>query len=87
MNELESILKFFQTPTGRLLKEFSTEHLLPFIKAKLAGSMKPVVMSEQEQQQRAADEFMTVDDFDLSGEVESEPFETAAPNHKNKHGL
>ncbi|MGL5386658.1 MAG: hypothetical protein ACRDCA_12520 [Serratia sp. (in: enterobacteria)] len=73
MNDLDGIIKFMQSPLGRMLvnggKEFFTNHLFPYFRQSMAGSMKPVEMSEEEIHQRAKDEFATVDDFDIEPET------------------
>lgn len=84
MNELDGIIKFMQSPLGRMLvsggKDFFTNHLFPYFRDGMASGMKPVDMSEEERKQRAADEFATVDDFDIPHEQQGpQPDEKGKP--------
>lgn len=69
MNDFESIIKFMQSPLGRMLfnagKDLVTNHVIPYMKQ---SSMRPVDMPEEEVEQRAKEEFQTVNDFDLQQE-------------------
>lgn len=73
MNELQALLRLLQTPAGKMLwngaKDFGTNHLIPYLQQNIIGGMKPVTMSTEEQTQRASTEFMTVDDFDIKGDI------------------
>ncbi|CNI68386.1 hypothetical protein CBW53_02870 [Yersinia frederiksenii] len=69
MNELDGIIKFIQSPLGKMLtnasKDIVMNHIIPYVKN---NAMRPVDMSEGEQERRAKEEFATVDAFDLKGE-------------------
>lgn len=70
MNELDSIMKFIQSPLGRMLfnagKDVVTNHIIPYMRD---NASKPVNMSPEEQERRAQSEFVDVSgDFDIPGE-------------------
>lgn len=70
MNEFDSIVKFIQSPLGRMLfnagKDVVTNHILPYMRDKAS---QPVNMSQEEQERRAQSEFMDVSgDFDIPGQ-------------------
>lgn len=75
MKEIDGIIKFAQSPLGQMLfnggKDFVTNHLFPFAKMYMAGAMRPVNMDELEREYRAQEEFATVDEFDINGDVEN----------------
>lgn len=71
MSEFDSIVKFIQSPLGRMLfnagKDVVTNHILPYVRD---NASKPVNMSQEEQEHRAQSEFMDVSkDFDIPGET------------------
>lgn len=71
MSEFDSIVKFIQSPLGRMLfnagKDVVTNHIIPYMRD---NASKPVHMSPEEQERRAKDEFVDVSgDFDIPGEA------------------
>lgn len=71
MNELDSIMKFIQSPLGRMLfnagKDVVTNHVIPYLRD---NASKPVKMTPEEQERRARDEFVDVSgEFDIPGEA------------------
>lgn len=70
MNDFEGIIKFMQSPLGRMLfnagKDVVTNHVIPYVRN---NTMRPVNMSEEEVAARAQEEFQTVKDFDLEHET------------------
>lgn len=71
MNELDGIMKFIQSPLGRMLfnagKDVVTNHIIPYMRE---NASKPVNMSPEEQERRANSEFVDVSgEFDIPGEA------------------
>lgn len=69
MNELQGLIKFMQSPMGRMLfnagRDVVTNHIIPYMRD---NAMQQKPMSEEEQKKRAAAEFADVSgDFDISG--------------------
>lgn len=71
MNDFEGIIKFMQSPLGRMLfnagKDVVTNHVIPYVRN---NTMRPPKMSEEEVAARAQEEFQTVNDFDLQHDPE-----------------
>lgn len=69
MSEFDGIIKFMQSPTGRMifnaLKDVAVNHVIPHYRNSVT---RPVDMSEEEMKKKAKEEFQTVDDFDLQHE-------------------
>lgn len=81
MSEIDSLIKFFQSPLGRMIinatKDVATRHVIPYVRQNMSSGGQP--MSEAEQEQRAKEEFADVSgDFDIPGEVQ--PSENDANN-------
>ncbi|MBL5911207.1 hypothetical protein [Enterobacter asburiae] len=65
MSDLTGLASFLQTDMGKMMVGIAKDYLIPYGKERLFAAMKPVEMSEEEIKQRAQDEFVTVDDFDI----------------------
>jgi hypothetical protein len=71
VSEFDSIVKFIQSPLGRMLfnagKDVVTNHIIPYMRD---NASKPVNMSQEEQERRAQSEFVDVSgEFDIPGET------------------
>lgn len=59
---LEALMAFMNSDIGQLLKNIVVNEVVPFAKQKfINGAMNPVTMTQEEQTQRAQQEFATVD--------------------------
>lgn len=68
----DDLIRFLNSPTGRVISNIARDafnnHIIPYMKENMGNALKPAHMSEEEQVQRAKDEFVTVDDFDIQHE-------------------
>lgn len=86
MNELDGIIKFLQSPLGRMLtnagKDVLMNHVIPYARSNMSGTVK---MTPDEQARRAQEEFVDVSgEFDIPGETEPQAEEPPAPETRNK---